>query len=260
MSAPLAYVHALGSSIIPTIMRQCDTGKIVILTGAGISKESGLDTFRDADGIWSRVRIEDVATPEAFARDPVRVHEFYNARRERLRAGGIQPNAAHRALARLQVEWPDEVLIVTQNIDDLHERAGSADPIHMHGQILEARCQACRAVRAWTGDMTVESVCPGCGQTGTMRVNVVWFGEMPFQMDRIFDALEACDLFVAIGTSGSVYPAAGFVREVRANDRIHTVELNLEPSKGHDLFAEAAYGPASEVVPDFVERILREGW
>ena len=241
-------------------MRQRDTGKIVILTGAGISKESGLDTFRDSDGIWSRVRIEDVATPEAFARDPVGVHAFYNARRARLRAGGIQPNAAHRALARLQAVWPDDVLIVTQNIDDLHERAGTTALIHMHGKILEARCQACHAVNVWLGDMTVESVCPGCALTGNMRVNVVWFGEMPFQMERISDALEACSLFVAIGTSGSVYPAAGFVQEVRAIGRGHTVELNLVPSEGHGLFAEACHGPATEMVPDFVDRILREGW
>jgi len=241
-------------------MRQRDTGKIVILTGAGISKESGLDTFRDADGIWSRVRLEDVATPEAFARDPARVHAFYNARRARLCAGAVQPNAAHRALARLQAEWPDAVSVITQNIDDLHERAGTAALIHMHGEIRKARCQACQTVSPWDGEMNVASVCPACGRAGGLRVNVVWFGEMPFEMDRILAALEACDLFVAIGTSGSVYPAAGFVHEVRAIGRAHTVELNLVPSDGHSLFAERRYGPASQVVPEFVERVLREGW
>ncbi len=242
-------------------MRQRDTGKIVILTGAGISKESGLDTFRDRDGIWSRVRIEDVATPDAFARDPVRVHSFYNARRQRLRAGDIQPNAAHRALAHLADAWLGEVLVVTQNIDDLHERAGTSALIHMHGEILKARCQACQAVSVWPEDMTLASVCPACARTGTLRVNVVWFGEIPFQMDGISEALEACDLFVStIGTSGSVYPAAGFVQEVRVIGRAHTAELNLEPSDGHSEFAERCYGPASQVVPDFVERILREGW
>lgn len=241
-------------------MRQRDTGKIVILTGAGISKESGLDTFRDPGGIWSRVRIEDVATPEAFDRDPARVHTFYNARRERLRAGTIEPNAAHRALARLEAVWPDEVLVVTQNIDDLHERAGTANLIHMHGEILAARCQSCHAVSPWPGPMSLASICPECERIGDLRVNVVWFGEMPFQMDRIFEALDACDLFMAIGTSGSVYPAAGFVQEVRLAGRAHTAELNLVPSEGHGLFAERCYGPASQVVPDVVDRILREGW
>jgi NAD-dependent deacetylase len=241
-------------------MRQRDTGKIVILTGAGISKESGLDTFRDADGLWSRVRIEDVATPEAFARDPARVHAFYNARRARLGAGAVQPNAAHRALARLEAEWPDAVSVITQNIDDLHERAGSTALIHMHGEIRQARCQACHAISPCDGAMSVASVCPACGRAGDLRVNVVWFGEMPFDMERIFAALESCDLFVAIGTSGSVYPAAGFVHEVRAIGRAHTVELNLVPSDGHSLFAERRYGPASQVVPDFVDHILEAGW
>ncbi|MFQ6017920.1 MAG: Sir2 family NAD+-dependent deacetylase [Kiloniellaceae bacterium] len=241
-------------------MTQKDGPKIVVLTGAGVSKESGLDTFRDADGIWSKVRLEDVATPEAFARDPARVHAFYNARRQRLLSGNIQPNAAHRALARLESAWPGEVLLVTQNIDDLHERAGSTRLVHMHGEILKGRCQACRAVSPWARDMSLESVCPACGRTGGLRVHVVWFGEMPFEMDRIYGALSACDLFVSIGTSGSVYPAAGFVQEARMNGKAHTVELNLEPSEGHGRFAERRYGPASQVVPDFVERILREGW
>jgi len=229
---------------------------IVILTGAGISKESGLETFRDPGGIWSRVRIEDVATPEAFARDPARVHGFYNARRRALMSDNVQPNAAHRALARLEAEWPGEVLLVTQNIDDLHERAGSQNLIHMHGEILKARCLSCQSIAPWRDDIELASVCPACGRAGGLRVNVVWFGEMPFEMERIDTALKDCGHFVSIGTSGNVYPAAGFVQEVRLGGRGHTVELNLEPSEGHSLFAERHYGPASEVVPAFVERLL----
>ena len=234
--------------------------RIVILTGAGISKESGLDTFRDPDGLWARVRIEDVATPEAFARDPDRVHAFYNHRRETLLASAVAPNAAHAALARLEAEWPGEVLLVTQNIDDLHERAGSRNLIHMHGELLKARCLVCGAVSPWREPMTRDSLCPACGAEGTLRVNVVWFGEMPFDMDSIYEALAACDLFVSIGTSGNVYPAAGFVAEARGNGRAHTVELNLEPSGGSSLFAERHFGPASIEVPAFVDRILADGW
>lgn len=240
-------------------MTQPSGGKIVILTGAGISKESGLETFRDPDGIWSRVRIEDVATPEAFARDPATVHAFYNARRRGLMRDAVQPNAAHRALAHLEAAWPGEVLLVTQNIDDLHERAGSRNLLHMHGEILKARCLACRAVSAWRDDLDSATVCPACGESGALRVHVVWFGEMPFEMDRIYEALAACDLFLSIGTSGNVYPAAGFVAEVRERGYGHTVELNLEPSDGHSQFAERLYGPATEVVPAFVERLLLDG-
>jgi NAD-dependent protein deacetylase/lipoamidase len=235
------------------------TGRIVILTGAGISKESGLETFRDPDGIWARVRVEDVATPQAFARDPERVHAFYNARRQGLLAENVQPNAAHLALARLEAEWPGEVLLVTQNIDDLHERAGARNLIHMHGELLKARCTACGGIHPWRHDMDAASPCPDCGHAGVLRVNVVWFGEMPFEMDRIYGALAACDLFLSIGTSGNVYPAAGFVEEVRMAGRGHTVELNLEPSEGQSLFAERTYGPASEIVPAFVERLLGAG-
>ncbi len=234
--------------------------RIVILTGAGVSKESGLDTFRDRDGIWSQVRLEDVATPEAFERDPARVHAFYNDRRRALLAGDIGPNPAHAALARLEAEWPGEVLLVTQNIDDLHERAGSRNLLHMHGEILKARCQGCHEVTPWAVDMDRDTRCPACGRAGGLRVHVVWFGEMPFEMDRIFSALEVCDLFVSIGTSGSVYPAAGFVQEVRMIGQAHTVELNLEPSEGHSLFAARHYGPAGRIVPEFVERVLSAGW
>lgn len=229
---------------------------IVILTGAGISKESGLSTFRDADGIWNRVRVEDVATPEAFTRDPNRVHAFYNERRAGLIGSDIVPNAAHTALARLEAEWPGDVLLVTQNIDNLHERAGSNRLVHMHGELLKARCQACDGVSEWTGDMDCESVCPQCGITGQMRVHVVWFGEMPFAMDRIYAALARCDLFISIGTSGNVYPAAGFVSEVKGIGHGKTAELNLEPSEGNHLFDVTRYGKATEVVPAFVDELL----
>lgn len=231
---------------------------IVILTGAGISRESGLDTFRDKDGIWSRVRLEDVATPEGFRRDPERVHEFYNARRRSLLDAQVRPNAAHRALAALEQARPDDVLVVTQNIDDLHERAGSKSLIHMHGELLKVQCQACGDVREWRHDVTASDSCPACGSTGTLRPQVVWFGEMPLAMDRIYTALQHCRLFVAIGTSGNVYPAAGFVQEARDVAGARTVELNLEPSEGASLFDERQYGPASTVVPAYVEQILRD--
>ena len=231
---------------------------IVVLTGAGISKASGLSTFRDTDGIWARVKIEDVATPEAFARDPERVHGFYNERRRRLIGAAVQPNAAHAALARLEAGHAGDVLVVTQNIDDLHERGGTRQLIHMHGELLKARCAGCGAVQAWRDDLDIETVCPACGALGTLRPHVVWFGEMPLQMDRIAAALAACDLFVSIGTSGNVYPAAGFVAEARAVGA-RTVELNLEPSEGAALFDESHHGPAVEVVPAFVEALLRDG-
>jgi NAD-dependent deacetylase len=229
---------------------------IVILTGAGISKESGLDTFRDADGIWSKVRLEDVATPEAFARDPVTVHGFYNARRQSLTDPAIRPNAAHDALARLDREWPGDVLLVTQNIDDLHERAGSSALIHMHGEMLKAQCTHCGAVHPWRGDLSVETLCQRCGSAGGMRPDVVWFGEMPYEMDRIYASLARCGLFLSIGTSGNVYPAAGFVQEARQVAGAHTVELNLEPSAGASAFAETHHGPATEIVPAYVTALL----
>jgi NAD-dependent deacetylase len=230
--------------------------RIVVLTGAGISRESGLHTFRDPDGIWARHRIEDVATPEAFARDPARVHEFYNARRRGLLEGRIAPNAAHLALAELERRWSGAVLVVTQNIDDLHERAGSKNLIHMHGEILKARCAGCGAVRDWREDLSTALSCAACGRSGGLRPHVVWFGEMPLEMDRIFAALNEADLFLSIGTSGTVYPAAGFVAEARAAGA-HTVELNLEPSEGRSLFAEAVHGPATQLVPAYIGRLLQ---
>ncbi len=231
-------------------------GRIVILTGAGISKESGLETFRDPGGIWSKVRLEDVATPEAFARDPARCHAFYNMRRARHRSMDVQPNAAHHALVRLEKEWPGDVLLVTQNVDSLHDRAGSKNLIHMHGIYTQARCNDCGHALDWPGDMSVEDICSGCSRAGGLRPNVVWFGEMPMQMERIYEALRSCDLFISIGTSGNVYPAAGFVAAVRKMTDAHTAELNLEPSQGATLFAEAHYGPATQTVPAYVDTLL----
>ena len=232
---------------------------IVILTGAGISKESGLETFRDEGGLWSRTRIEDVATPEAYARDPKRVLEFYNMRRQSMVDGNIRPNAAHLALARLEREWPGEVLVVTQNIDNLHEQAGSKNLLHMHGEMLKARCATCNDVIPWEGSLGLENSCHACGAVGRMRPHVVWFGEMPFYMNDIYAALDRCHLFISIGTSGNVYPAAGFVQHVRMRGVGRTVELNLEPSEGATLFAETHYGPASEKVPAFVGQLLSAG-
>ncbi|MFZ2017225.1 MAG: NAD-dependent deacylase [Methyloceanibacter sp.] len=226
---------------------------IVILTGAGLSAESGLGTFRDKGGLWSQFNIAEVATPEGFARNPTRVHDFYNLRRRR--RDDARPNAAHYALARLEQEHRGEVLTVTQNIDALHEAAGTKNLIHMHGELGKALCAQCELSLPWVGDLSTETLCPSCG-AAAMRPDVVWFGEMPRGMDRIYDALGACDLFVSIGTSGAVYPAAGFVAEARATGA-HTVELNLEPSDGASHFAEKFYGHATEIVPAYVERLLR---
>ncbi|MBC7908211.1 MAG: NAD-dependent protein deacylase [Rhodospirillaceae bacterium] len=232
------------------------SGPIVVLTGAGISQESGLDTFRCAGGVWSRVRLEDVATPDGFRRDPALVQEFYNDRRRGLTEAHIQPNPAHHALARLEREWPGGVLLVTQNIDDLHERAGSTHLVHMHGELLKVRCLRCGEIGHWAEDVTTDTPCPHCHRPGGVRPHVVWFGEMPLEMDRIGAALDDCALFVSIGTSGHVYPAAGFVSAVRQRGLAHTVELNLDPSDGASMFNEAQYGPASEIVPIFVDELL----
>lgn len=231
-------------------------GRIVILTGAGISKESGLDTFRDPDGLWQRYSIEEIATPEAFERNPEKVHGFYNARRRQVQDSQIKPNAAHEALARLERDWQGEVLLITQNVDNLHEQAGSRSLIHMHGELLKVRCENCGVVAAWQGDLALDIACLSCAQPGGLRPHVVWFGEMPFEMDRIYDALAGCDLFLSVGTSGNVYPAAQFVAEA-ARAGAHTVELNLEPSSGASLFAEQHYGPATEVVPHYLNRLVR---
>jgi len=231
-----------------------DYRRILILTGAGISAESGLGTFRDKDGLWTKYDLEEVATPEGFARNPAFVHEFYNARRKNLVAAA--PNAAHLALAELERDCPGRVLVVTQNVDDLHERAGSRNVIHMHGELLKVRCQSCEDISPWSGDLSLETACAVCGGRAALRPHVVWFGEMPLSMNKIHLELAACDLFLSIGTSGSVYPAAGFVEDVRNYGRAHSVELNLEPSEGHSRFAEQIYGPASAVVPAYVRRLL----
>ena len=229
--------------------------KVVILTGAGISAESGIRTFRAADGLWEDHRVEDVATPEGFARDPQRVQAFYNARRQQLQQPDIQPNAAHLALAELESVLGDNFLLVTQNIDNLHERAGSQRVLHMHGELLKAFCLHCRTVVEVQGDLSVHDHCLTCGRKGGMRPDVVWFGEMPYQMERIQRALEECDLFVSVGTSGHVYPAAGFVAEARSSGA-YTVELNLEPSEGASYFHSSIHGPATQVVPAFVQDLL----
>ena len=226
---------------------------IVILTGAGVSAESGLATFRGADGLWEGHRVEDVATPEAFDRDPVLVHQFYDARREKLET--VEPNEAHKALARLDAEWPGEFLLVTQNVDDLHERAGSKRLIHMHGQNTKGWCLACDNRFPWQGPMGEGASCPSCQSIGRVRPDIVWFHEMPYEMERIEDALRECDLFVSIGTSGAVYPAAGFVQTARYCGA-HTLEINLEPSLGSYLFNESLTGKASVEVPRWVEELL----
>ena len=230
---------------------------VVILSGAGLSRESGLHTFRDPDGIWATVNIDGVATPAAFKRNPARVHEFYNARRRQLLSGAVQPNAAHLALARLNHEWDGKVTVITQNIDDLHERAGTAGVIHMHGEILKARCNRCEKVSPCTSDLSTDSKCPACGAVSLMRPHIVWFGEMPLHMDAIERDLERADLFLSIGTSGTVYPAAGFV-EIARSAGAHTVELNLEQSQGASLFHEAIYGPATKVVKGYVDELLSD--
>lgn len=227
---------------------------LVILTGAGISAESGLATFRDLGGLWSRVRLEEVATPEAFAADPDHVQGFYNARRAQLR--NVAPNPAHEALARLDAAWTrGDFLLVTQNVDDLHERAGSRRLHHMHGELRRARCLECRADSPWQDDITLASACPACGAMDRLRPHVVWFGEVPLGMERIEAALEACDMFVSIGTSGRVWPAAGFAAAVRG--RARTLEINLEASDGASIFHETRHGPAGRLVPEWVEEMLR---
>ncbi|WP_299194477.1 NAD-dependent deacylase [uncultured Erythrobacter sp.] len=231
--------------------------RIVILTGAGISAESGIDTFRSAggqgQGLWEQHRVEDVATPEGFARDPDLVLGFYDMRREAL--AKVKPNPAHEALARLEAEFPGELLLVTQNVDDLHERGGSRQVLHMHGELKSALCMSCEVRSPWEAPMSNRPPCPVC-QASSLRPDVVWFGEMPYQMERIYAALTTCDLFVSIGTSGAVYPAAGFVQEAAAQGA-RTLELNLERSEGSHFFAEARHGPAGTLVPEWVGEVLK---
>jgi NAD-dependent deacetylase len=232
---------------------------IMILTGAGISAESGIDTFRSAGGLWEKHRVEDVATPEAFVRNPDLVLRFYDMRRAAIQAA--KPNAAHFALGRLAREWAErargDITVVTQNVDDLHERGGvnGADLIHMHGSHLTAWCLACDGRPEWRGSLIDRPACPLCDTAGCLRPDVVWFGEMPYRMPEIDATLRRADLFVSIGTSGAVYPAGGYVRRAKA-DGIRTLELNLEPSGGSDWFDEARYGPATQVVTAWVDALL----
>ena len=225
---------------------------IFILTGAGVSAESGVPTFRGGDGLWEGHRVEDVATPEGFERNPELVHAFYTGRRQRL--SSVEPNPAHLAIARLQRER--EVTLVTQNVDDLHERAGSGNVIHMHGELLKARCVECGTVVNWIGDMGAKSFCEHCRRTGVMRPHIVWFGEMPLEMDVIDAAIVSAGLFVAIGTSGNVYPAAGFA-SVAAAHGVRTLEINSDETGVSRVFDEHRRGQAGTVVPVWVEEILR---
>ena len=231
----------------------------VILTGAGISKESGLKTFRDDDGLWKGYRFEDVATPEAFGRSPGLVHEFYNMRRNQL--AEVEPNAAHRALGELEHHLGDHFTLITQNVDDLHERGGSSSRrlIHMHGEILKTRCTFCEARFPCAAEdkLSVTDECPACSRAVGMRPDIVWFGEMPFAMDEIAAVLQRCQRFVAIGTSGAVYPAAGFVRMAR-DAGAETVEINVEPSLNVHDFDRVMTGPATEMVPAFVDELLAD--
>ncbi len=234
-------------------MTRDDIRNIVILTGAGVSAESGLATFRGPDGLWEGHRVEDVCTPDAYGRDPALVHAFYDARREKLTRA--KPNEAHKALARLDAEWGGDLLLVTQNVDDLHERAGSKRLLHMHGELTSGWCLACDERFSWKGAMGMSAKCLACGVIGQVRPDIVWFGEMPYGMERIDEALQRVDLFVSIGTSGAVYPAAGFVQTARYCGA-RTLEMNLEPSLGSLFFEESRIGPAGKLVPDWVDELL----
>lgn len=228
--------------------------RIVVLTGAGISAESGVPTFRDSGGLWEGHAVEDVATPEGYERDPDTVLRFYDARRRRVAA--VAPNPAHRALARLECAIGDELLVVTQNVDDLHERAGSRNLVHMHGELRRALCTTCGTRSEWSGDLIDRPPCPRCGAR-TLRPDVVWFGELPYELDRIEEAVAACDVFVSIGTSGAVYPAAGYAALAFAFGA-RTVELNLEPSDALIPFDDARTGPASVLVPAWVDEVVAD--
>ena len=228
--------------------------RIVVLTGAGISAESGVPTFRDSGGLWEGYPVEDVATPEGFERDPGTVQRFYDARRRAVAA--VQPNDAHRALARLEGALGDNVLLVTQNVDDLHERAGSHNLVHMHGELRRALCTACGARPDWDDDLADGPACPACGER-MLRPDVVWFGEMPYELDRIENAVIACDLFVSIGTSGAVFPAAGYAALASAFGA-RTVELNLVPTEAIVPFGDSRVGLATELVPVWVDEVLAQ--
>lgn len=227
---------------------------IVILTGAGISAESGLKTFRDNDGLWENHRVEEVATPEAFEQNPSLVYRFYNARRALLQQDDVNPNAAHEALAKLEKAFGSNLMLVTQNVDDLHERGGSQSVYHMHGKLLSARCAITQHTFDWSDSFDHTTKCPCCNRV-TLRPDIVWFGEMPMYMEEIYDALSKADVFIAIGTSGNVYPAAGFV-QIAKESGAHTIEANLEPGVTNALFDESLTGPASHIVPQWVDQLI----
>jgi len=230
--------------------------KIVILTGAGISAESGIDTFRAAGGLWENHRVEDVATPEGYAKDPELVHRFYNLRRAALKT--VKPNPAHMALTKLEAGLQaggGQLTLVTQNVDDLHERGGVSEVIHMHGILTSMLCGICEHRWEHLEDASPEMACPKCYVKGTSRPDIVWFGEIPYAMHVIEERLSECDLFVSIGTSGAVYPAAGFVQMAKALGK-KTLELNLERSQGSYFFDETRLGPAGALVPQWVDEIL----
>lgn len=235
-------------------------GNIVILTGAGISAESGLQTFRASDGLWCGHKVEEVATPEGFAKNPALVQQFYNQRRAQLKQ--VEPNAAHAALAKLAGEWNGVVTLVTQNVDDLHQRAAANlsrqnySFYNMHGELKRARCAKTERVYEWNEDIAADTACDCCKEPGTLRPHIVWFGEMPFFMDEIYAALDRCDVFISIGTSGNVYPAAGFIQYLGMRGVAHTVELNLEPSQGSHYFDENHFGPATKIVPEYIYKLI----
>lgn len=230
--------------------------RIVVLTGAGLSAESGVPTFRGVDGLWEGHRIEEVASPDAFKRTPEVVHRFYNLRRAALAT--VKPNAAHESLVRLEREWPGSFIHITQNVDDLNERAGAQKLLHMHGQLVKVRCVWCRVVLDWRGEVTVETPCPECHKPGKLRPDIVWFGEMPYHIDEITRVLETVDIFICIGTSGVVYPAAGFARLAAEKGARRLIEINPESTEISGHFTEYRKGPASVEMPQLVEELLAE--
>jgi len=237
------------------IFKRNPSAKVLVLTGAGISAESGLKTFRDNNGLWENHSVEEVATPEGFRRDPELVYRFYNERRAQLQDGSVHPNKAHEALAKLESQIGNNLQIVTQNVDNLHERAGNKNVLHMHGELMSAKCTQSQQEKVWTKPLDASDRCDCCTPAQKMRPDIVWFNEIPYHMDTIEKHLFECDLFVSIGTSGNVYPAAGFANMARQYGA-HTLELNLEPSQAQNLFDEAYYAPASELIPRFVDECV----
>jgi NAD-dependent deacetylase len=231
--------------------------RVVVLTGAGISAESGIRTFRASDGLWEDHRIEDVASPEGFRRNPQLVQQFYNMRRKQILEPQIQPNAAHLALAQLEAHLGDNFLLVTQNVDNLHERAGSTRLLHMHGELLKVSCLRTRQIFAFEGEITAELQCACCQKSQTLRPHIVWFGEIPLHMDQIEQAIAQCDIFLSIGTSGTVYPAAGFVQLAKYAGAL-TIEINLEAAANQSAFDVHVYGTAGQMVPQWVESFLSQ--